>query len=306
MTVRSSRVIIILIIPAIVLCLLSCSNLPREHAEDQSPSRYARLGDLTVHYTAEGSGRPVLVFVHGWSCDSTFWRFQSAYFKETNRVICIDLPGHGKSPAPKIEYTFQLFANSISTVMAAEGADQAVLIGHSMGFPVTRLFAKKFPDKTLALCIVDGAYFRIPDDPAKLASWKAHLEEFARGFSGRDRQAYIKQFLTTMYVKQTPDWLKEEVSQKVLHTPERVAVSSMAQMVKPETWRDYPLPIPALAVYAMSPDMPADNEKYLRTLFPSLEYHLWNDAGHFLMMEQPDRFNAVLAAFLKKHFPKGG
>jgi pimeloyl-ACP methyl ester carboxylesterase len=277
-----------------------------ENPEAQPPSRYTYLGDLSIHYTAGGSGRPALFFVHGWSCDSTFWRFQTDYFRKSQRVIAIDLPGHGKSKAPKIEYTFDLFTSAINRVMIAEGLDRAVLVGHSMGFPVTRLFAKKFPDKTLGLCIVDGAYFRVPDDPAKLANWKARSEEFARGFSGRERQAYTRQFLTSMYVKQTPEWLKDEVSRKVLRTPERVAASAMGQMVKPESWQDYPLPVPALAVYAMSDDMPADNEKYLRTLFPSLEYHLWNDSGHFLMMEQPDRFNAVLAAFLKKRFPKGG
>ncbi len=263
-------------------------------------SRRTALEDISIHYTANGTGSPVLMFIHGWSCDGTVWRYQTAYFKKSSRVIAIDLPGHGQSGAPIRAYTFDLFADAVKQVLDAENVEQAVLVGHSMGFPVARRFAKKYPAMVQALCIVDGAYFRVPKNPKDRKEWKVQTSEFVKGFSGPGREAYTRQFLDSLYVAQTPEKLKKEIEAKVLSTPEHVACSAMNEMIDPENWHEFSLPIPALAVYAVSPDIPSDNRQYLSKLFPSLEYSLWGDAGHFLMMEQPDRFNRILAGFLKE------
>ena len=70
-------------------------------------------------------------------------------------------------------------------------------------------------------------------------------------------------------------------------------------------WREDPVDVPTLAVYAKASDLPADIEEKLRRLFPKLEYYQWDDAGHFLMMEQPERFNHVLVDFLRRNCRPG-
>ena len=80
-----------------------------------------------------------------------------------------------------------------------------------------------------------------------------------------------------------------------MNTPAHVANSAMEDMVRKENWEEYPLHLPTLAVYAASLDMPQDNEAYLQTLFTDLEYHEWAGVGHFIMIEQPDRFNSLIA-----------
>ena len=52
---------------------------------------------VRIHYTDQGSGKPTLVFVHGWSCDASYWDAQVPVFAKTHRVIAIDLAGHGSS-----------------------------------------------------------------------------------------------------------------------------------------------------------------------------------------------------------------
>jgi pimeloyl-ACP methyl ester carboxylesterase len=71
-------------------------------------------------------------------------------------VIALDLPGHGQSDKPQIAYTMDLFANAIDAVMRDAKVERAVLVGHSMGTPVARQFYRKYPQKTLAIVIVDG------------------------------------------------------------------------------------------------------------------------------------------------------
>lgn len=52
---------------------------------------------VPISYEVFGSGEPTLVFVHGWSCDSRYWRCQVPYFGKNHRVVTIDFAGHGHS-----------------------------------------------------------------------------------------------------------------------------------------------------------------------------------------------------------------
>ncbi len=142
----------------LILCaFISCVN---ETRPTSSSSHFVSLNDIQVHYIMEGQGDKTLLFIHGWSCDTTVWKSQTDYFKKDYRVIVIDLPGHGKSSKPEIPYTFDLFAEAVRKVIDDAGANKVFLVGHSMGYPVARHFIKKWPQRVSGLCIVDGAYFR--------------------------------------------------------------------------------------------------------------------------------------------------
>src|SRR3954452_12426731 len=88
-----------------------------------------------VHYESFGKGADALVFIHGWTCDGTFWRGQSPVY-EKQRSILIDLPGHGQSARPDVAYTQERFARAVDAVLRDAKVERAVVIGHSMGGPV--------------------------------------------------------------------------------------------------------------------------------------------------------------------------
>jgi pimeloyl-ACP methyl ester carboxylesterase len=177
--------------------------------------------------------------------------------------------------------------------------EKAFLVAHSMGYGVARRFIEKYPQRCAGLCIVDGAYFRVPADPEELLEWTRQNEDFLHAFKSGDRNAFIDHFLESLYVEETSEALKNEIKATVLQTPDYVGNSAMEEMVKPENWKEFPMMVPTLAVYAVSEDLPEDNEAYLRTLFPNMEYHCWDRIGHFIMMEQPEKFNRLLERYLK-------
>ncbi len=288
---------------SIITCLLLFLSACVSHTKDtRESSHFTSLGEIKVHYLLEGQGNRTIVFIHGWSCDTTFWEFQTDYFKKDYRIIVIDLPGHGKSSKPEITYTFDLFAEAVKKVIDNAGVDKAFLVGHSMGYPVARHFIKKYPQRVLGLCIVDGAYFRLPDKPEELAQWKKQNNMFLQAFKGDNRSEFIDQFIESLFIKESPLKLKEKIKTRMSGTPEHVANSAMEDMIRPGHWKTYSLSVPTLAIYAVSLDMSEDNQEYLNSLFSSLEYHSWDDAGHFLMMEKPKRFNRLLSGFLSIHF----
>jgi len=124
---------------------------------DKAPSQFAKLNDIRVHYKSLGTGDMALVFVHGWTCNMNFWRYQVPAFDGKTRIILIDLPGHGESDKPKIDYSMDLFAKSVDAVLKEAGVEKAILTGHSMGTPVIRQCYRLYPKKTAGLIVVDGA-----------------------------------------------------------------------------------------------------------------------------------------------------
>ena len=58
-------------------------------------------------------------------------------------------------------------------------------------------------------------------------------------------------------------------------------------------------PLPAIAIQASSPATEI-HYRAMKTMFPNMDLDVWNGSGHFLMMEEPNRFNQTLEQFLEK------
>ena len=57
-----------------------------------------------ISYFIEGKGEPVLVFIHGWSCEKTYWEYQINEFSGDYTVVALDLAGHGESGVTRKNY----------------------------------------------------------------------------------------------------------------------------------------------------------------------------------------------------------
>jgi pimeloyl-ACP methyl ester carboxylesterase len=272
------------------LCLLALLLAGAARA-NASESRFAKYGETKVHYLSSGRGEEALVFVHGWTCDSNFWRGQTKAFPAA-RVVALDLPGHGLSDKPRVGYTMDYFARSIEAVMRDAGIKRAVLVGHSMGTPVVRQFYRLYPQKTLGLVVVDGAL--------RLMLPKEQMEQFAARLSS-DYRAVAPQMVDGMLTPIRDAKLKGEIRKAMLSTPDYVATSAMRGMADERVYEKDLIKVPVLAILARSPFWAADTEEFLRSLAPRLEFHLWADVSHFLMMEKPLEFNQTLRAFLSKN-----
>src|ERR1041384_7402169 len=91
-------------------------------------SRFAPFAGHRVHYESYGVGDEALVFIHGWTCDLTFWRGQAPVY-QSHRSLLIDLPGHGESDKPAGAYPVELFARGVEAVLKDAGVTRAILVG---------------------------------------------------------------------------------------------------------------------------------------------------------------------------------
>ncbi|HEY6230316.1 MAG TPA: alpha/beta hydrolase [Pyrinomonadaceae bacterium] len=263
---------------------------------DKTPtaeSRYTTLDGARIHYVNYGKGSEALVLIHGWTMNVDNWRDQIPDFAKRNRVIAIDLPGHGLSDKPQVTYSMDLFARAVDAVMRDAKVKRAVLVGHSMGTPVARQFYRKYPEKTLAIVIADGSLRPFGD--------KAMLDRLIAAFRGPKYMDMVGQMFSSMIGPGLSAEAIERIKSSTAKTPQYVLVSAMEGMAAPEIWGDDKINVPVLAIMAKNPFYPPNVEESFRGIAPNMEFHMWDGVGHFVMMERPKDFNAAVLAFLDKN-----
>jgi pimeloyl-ACP methyl ester carboxylesterase len=257
--------------------------------------RFTTSDGARVHYQVVGAGRQSLVFVHGWVCDGSFWASQiGAVLAEQWRAIAVDLPGFGRSDHPEAAYTPERLARGVAAVLRQEHITDPVLVGHSMGGLVVRYVAEDFPE-TRGVVVVDSRSVLYGEGTIDKAQQIAFAETLRR-----DRtDATVLSRVNDYFVPSSPPMLRASLMAKMLRTDRSAAASAFEGMASARRWSASPTNIPTLAIYGKFAT--ADTEPLLRRLFTRLEYGHWQEpVGHFVMMEQPERFNAALLHFLSR------
>jgi pimeloyl-ACP methyl ester carboxylesterase len=249
----------------------------------------ASVDGVPIHSTVRGSGPKTIVFVHGWTCDESSWRDQLPFFEKNYRVITLDLPGHGKSGAPVSgPLTMELFAKSIEAVRVEAKAGKIVLVGHSMGTPVIREYARLYPANVAGLVPVDGV-LHLSGSP------NAPKPDRMKGPEGlKNREAMIR----GMFGKSATPAIQEHILKMMLAAPETTAYQAMAATFAAPNWIEETFTVPAFGIFA---DHSAANDPtYFKKIFPNGSTVEVPGTGHFVMMEKPGEFNKLLADFLPK------
>jgi len=132
------------------------------------------------------------------------------------------------------------------------------------------------------------------------------MEKFIAPLRGPDYPKAAGRFINMM-TKPIPDErLRQQINAMMLTTPQHVAVSEFEGTVDPELWKPDKIDVPVLTILAKQPIWDDEYEQFVRSIVPNLDYQVWENVSHFLMMEKPSEFNDALVAFLQKNgFVKG-
>jgi pimeloyl-ACP methyl ester carboxylesterase len=278
------------------LLLLVTAAVAQKPAKSENPLgslRYTSLDKAKIQYMSYGKGGEALVLIHGWTCNREYWDGQIPDFAKRNRVIAIDLPGHGESDKPELTYSMELFARAVDAVLRDAGVKRAVLVGHSMGTPVARQFYRLYPKKTLAIVIVDGALRPFGD--------KKMMDGFIASFRGPNYKEAGAGMFAAMAGPNLTAEMQRQIQTSFLSTPQHVLVSAREGMADNSIWGQDKINVPVLAIMAKSPFYPPDTEQFYHSIAPNLDFRMWEGVGHFLMMEKPKQFNDAVLAFLDKN-----
>ena len=136
------------------------SGTPRETVAAQGvkgKASFATSRDgIRIAYEKAGAGPTALVFVHGWSCDRSYFAGQMEPFSKDFTVVAIDLAGHGESGLGRKAFTMASFGGDVAAVVDKLGLKRIILIGHSMGGDVVPEAALRLPGLVIGLIWLDA------------------------------------------------------------------------------------------------------------------------------------------------------
>jgi non-heme chloroperoxidase len=276
-------------------CFAGCAASLKTKSLASGKSHSVSFGANKIHYVTVGEGEHTLVFVHCWAGNLGFWREQVPALADKARLVLIDLPGHGQSGKPRAAYNMDYFAGAVLAVMRDARVDQATLVGHSMGGPVIYRAYEQAPEKVAALVVVDG-FLRRPQVPPGQA------KQFIERFRTPEYREHTRQFFGSMFPVPGTEALRDQVLSEMLATPQRVMHGAMEGMFGPDQpdWDLKEANVPVLVINAKGPMWDADGENYIRSLSPQTDYRVMEGVGHWLMLERPVEFNAILTDMLRK------
>jgi pimeloyl-ACP methyl ester carboxylesterase len=241
---------------------------------------------VPVHFGVEGTGAPALVFVHGWSCDRTYWRGQLGHFAARHEVVAIDLAGHGQSGIDRRTWTMAAFGEDVAAVARRLELADVVLVGHSMGGDVIVEAALRLVGRVRGLVWVDTyATLGTPRTPAEIEELVRPLEQ--------DFVPATRRFVGEMFVPGSDPELVEWVAADMSAAPREIALDALRHAVGNEAAVVEGLRALDARVVAINPSLrPTDVEALRRH---GVEAVLMPGVAHFLMLEDPDGFNRLLA-----------
>lgn len=246
-------------------------------------------GGVDIHYVRSGDGGDNIVFVHGWTCDSSYWRHQVDFFADGNTVISIDLGGHGESGSNREDWSIAAFGEDVAAVVEAEDLRDVVLVGHSMGGPVVIEAAKRLGDRVRLVVAVDTL-----QEPTRLPyTEEQSLELWAR--FGDDFSTAMEDFVRrNFFLPTAPADIVDQVSKDMASANPDMALAAGHALT---TW-SAPGGIASISdtpFVLINADYRSTDEAGLHAVHPDAKLKLISDVGHFPMLVRPQAFNELLA-----------
>jgi pimeloyl-ACP methyl ester carboxylesterase len=262
----------------------------------------AALANGTISYLEQGAG-PALVLLHGIGSAAQSWKGQLAALSGRYRVVAWDAPGYGQSSAlSEPEPGPSRYAEVLRELLRERDIARCHLVGHSLGTLIAARFAADYPDlvQSLTLASVSTGHARLPEDErARLR--QARLDDLATlGPDGMARKRGPR-----LVTSAAP----EPVRQAVIDTMSRVRPDGYGQAVHMLSQGDSVADVLRLAAGMPvqfifgSADVvtPPEQNRRVAAARPGAPVIEIPDAGHAVYLEQPERFNSALAAFLAEH-----
>lgn len=274
------------------------SESPRVEAEAESTAvvegRVDSAEGVSIAYDVRGSGDTALVFVHCWACDRSFWRGQVDTFSDEYRIVTLDLAGHGASGSEREIWTAARLAEDVHAVVDSLKLDKVILVGHSLGGPVSLEAARLMPDRVVGVVCVDtlhDATFEFPEEMAEqmMAGLESDFEGSMRGF--------ISSSMST-----TDPTVVDFVIEKAISTNHDAAIaiaSNFEKFVLKDALAGVDVPIRCINAKANPPMVPETNIEANRE-HADFDAVIMGGVGHFLHLEQPEAFNEELRKVLDK------
>ncbi|MBN9110829.1 MAG: alpha/beta hydrolase [Pseudonocardia sp.] len=254
---------------------------------DQSARTVSRPDGTVVGYSTVGPAQgPTWVYVHGWGCRRTDFDPVAALLPEGDRIVSVDLPGHGDSTSDRTAWTMAEFARDVAAVLDAESVQQCVVVGHSLGGAVALELARLRPEVVTQVIGLDSFHYLGLYPAVEDAAARGLLQTFEDDFP-----TGVRSLVVMGSVPDTDPAFAETIFTKASRLVPAVGIGTLAEMLRwdmDEALAAVPHPVATLAVRGLLD--PAAPQRY----GDRIEFVVHDLGSHHFLLERPDETAALL------------
>jgi pimeloyl-ACP methyl ester carboxylesterase len=269
------------------------------------------LQETTIHghrvaYRLAGSGPPI-VLIHGITASSRVWELVGPRLAQNHTVLAPDLIGHGESAKPRGDYSMGAFASGIRDLVLWLDLGPATVLGHSLGGGVAMQFAYQFPERTERLALVSSGGLGRRVHGFLRAATLPGSELVIPLLAGRQVLSAgraVGRALARVGLQLGNDALEMARGHASLGDPEsraafvhtlRASVDVTGQRVQAVDRLYLAQELPVLIVWgARDRIIPLEHGRRAHELVPGSRFELFERAGHFPHLDEPERFVRTL------------
>lgn len=249
-----------------------------------------------INYTDTGKGKAV-VLLHGFLENLGMWDNYIELFSRKNRVIAIDLLGHGKTDCLGYIHTMEDQADMVHQVLHDLKIRKAIIIGHSMGGYIALAFAELYPDYMKGLVLLNSTA-RADSDEKKTNRDRAILAV------KQNYTAFVRMSIANLFSEENREKLVEDIEfvrKEALQTPLQGIVAALEGM-KIRNDREvlfHFTDFPKLLILGKKDPVLDFEEHRSQIENTKVEFAAFED-GHMTHIENQTELKPILLAFLKK------
>ncbi len=248
-----------------------------------------------VHYEVYGRGRPVIL-LHGWLGSWGLWHDTMGFLGQYYRTYALDFWGFGESGKKRDTYDVQDFVSLVDQFMEQLGIISAPLVGHSMGGTVSLSVAMRFPERARKVVVIgspiegESLNFLLKLFGMKIPAYVVYHNMWAFRLFYR--------LLGPLYTKDPtwPQMMDRDLSSTTLES----FLYSIASLRRTDLRSGLcQIKVPVMGMYG-DKDIVVHPAQWrpLLTGVPEARIERFSDAGHFPMLDIPQRFQSILKEFL--------
>jgi 3-oxoadipate enol-lactonase len=246
-----------------------------------------------LHYEDYGHGEPLLV--HGLGSSTRDWEYQIPVLAQHYRVIALDVRGHGRSDKPRGAYRIADFAADVAALIEYLQLPPVHLVGISMGGMISFQLGVDRPELLRSLTIVNSG----PEVRARSArDW---LEIGKRWTLSRllSLETIAKTLAKLLFPRPEQAELRRKVEERWPQNDKRAYLASLDAIIG---WgvreRLERITCPTLVISADRDYTPVERKREYVAEMPDARLLVIENSRHATPLDQPERFNSALLAFL--------
>ncbi len=275
--------------PCLKLLVIAALLLP---GMARAADRFFTTSDgVRLHYTETGPNfAPTLVFVPGWTMPAWIFQRQIDFFSRDYHVVALDPRGQGDSDVPATGYEPYRRGADIGDLLHALGGRHVVLVGWSLGVLDSLAYVHEAGDsQLLAMVLIDNS---VGEDPPPTVARGPRI----RG-PRASREVAMGSFVRGMFHRPQSEEYLDQLTDTALRTPPYASAALLSYPVPRTFWRDAIYTVRKPILYIVTPRLAGQAEN-LQARHPGVQSDIYDDAGHALFIDDGDRFNAEMLAFL--------